>query len=128
MGTLSAASRSYIAVVLLAGAGLFAYAAVQPRDWPPVLAFAVLVVLADAAPASLLRRGSHVVMLSVTFPIRMAAIVVTGPWGALIATTASLFAYARGGRALVKRLFNVAQCYIAVAAAGLVYEIGRAHV
>ncbi|MQA78558.1 MAG: HD domain-containing protein [Streptosporangiales bacterium] len=121
MASLSGPTRVYIGGTALIGGALLVFAATRPLDWWLVVPLALLVVVADAAPASMFKHGTGSVTLSVTFPIRMAAVVLTGPWGAIIATTATLFVYVPGGRPLVKRVFNVAQYNIAVGAAGLVY-------
>lgn len=118
---LSGPTRAYIAGTVVIGGALLVFAVTRLPDWWLVLPLAVLIVVADAAPASMLKRSTGGVTLSVTFPIRMAAVVLTGPWGAVVATTVSLFVYVPGGRPLVKRAFNVAQYNIAIGVAGLVY-------
>ncbi|MQA04731.1 MAG: HD domain-containing protein [Streptosporangiales bacterium] len=122
MTGLSGPARVYIGAVGAVGAAGLVFAFTHRVDWAMVAPLAVLVVAADAAPAVALKRGAGGVSLSVAFPIRMAAVVLTGPWGAVIASAASLFAYVPGGRTPVKRVFNVGQYMIAVGLAGLVYN------
>lgn len=123
MSGLSRLARWYVGGIAVAGGALCVFAAVHPMRWVVIVPVVVLIIAADLAPAILHSnqgRGAEVVM-SAGFPIRMAAIVLTGPWGAVLATTISLFAVVPGGRPLVKRLFNTGQLMIAVALSGVVY-------
>lgn len=122
MTSFSGPTRVYVAAIGVIGAATLAFAVTHRVDWTMVIPLAVLVVAADAAPAVALRRGGGRVSLSVSFPIRMAAVALTGPWGAVIASAATLFAYVPGGRSVVKRVFNAGQYLLAVGLAGLVYE------
>lgn len=121
MRELPALVRLYVGGTILIGGALLVFSATRSIDWLMVVPVAFLVVVADAAPTMLLRRGTGTVTASVTFPIRMAAIVLAGPWGAVLSTFVTLFVYVRGGRPLVKRAFNVAQYAIAVGLAGFTY-------
>jgi hypothetical protein len=123
MSGLSRLASAYVGGIALVGGALFVFAATHPMKWVVIVPVVVLIVAADVAPAILRTnqgRGAEVVM-SAGFPIRMAAIVLTGPWGAVLATTISLFAVVPGGRPLVKRVFNTGQLMITVALSGLVY-------
>lgn len=121
MSGLSGLTKCYIGGIAIIGGALVFSAAMTPMDWLVVALVAALILIADSAPAILLRSGSEQVTTSVGFPIRMAAIVLTGPWGAAVSTLAGLFIYVRGGQPVIKRVFNVAQRTIAVCLAGLVY-------
>ncbi|MGH3094863.1 MAG: HD-GYP domain-containing protein [Streptosporangiales bacterium] len=128
MTGLTSLTKSYIGGIVIIGGALVFLAVTEPVNWVVVASVAGLVLVADSAPAILLRSGSERVTTSVGFPIKMAAIVLTGPWGAIVATTVTLFLYVRGGQPVVKRTFNAAQRIIAAALAGAVYVGVGGHV
>lgn len=122
-------ARLYVGVVIAVGAVLFGYAVSQPIDWSVLIPITVLIFVAETAPLLLRRSGpSQTLYITVVFPIRMAAIVLIGPWPVVLTTLVSLLAYVRGGRPIVKRVFNAAQFNVSVWLAGLVYILLGGHV
>lgn len=122
-------ARFYVCGVTVVAAALLGYAVTRPVDWLVVLLIAVLVFVADVEPV-LLRRStaSQTLHMTVSFPIRMAAIVLAGPWSVALTTLVSLVSFSRGGRPLVKRVFNAAQYTVTVCLAGLTYVALGGHV
>jgi HD domain len=78
-----------------------------------------LVVLLDSVATVRMQRE---VLLSVIFPVAIAALIVLGPWAAAFASLACTFSYQPGGQAIVKRVFNGAQLALCAAVAGVVYR------
>lgn len=123
-------ARSYVGAVVVGGAALLGYAFTQPIDWSVVVPIAGLIFLAETAlgPLLLRRSGSQTLYMTVVFPIRMAAIVLAGPWSVVLTALVALVAYVRGGRPIVKRVFNAAQFAIAAWLAGIAYTLLGGHV
>ncbi|MBO0826282.1 MAG: hypothetical protein J2P24_00735, partial [Streptosporangiales bacterium] len=131
MNGLGRIARCYIGSIAVVGGALFVFGATHVISWAILIPVVVLIIAADAAPAILVRsdRGQGAaITVSAGFPIRMAAVVLIGPWGAVLSTVVTLFAFVPGGRPLVKRVFNVGQLVITVCVSGLVYTTLGGHI
>jgi diguanylate cyclase (GGDEF)-like protein/putative nucleotidyltransferase with HDIG domain len=125
---LSAAARTYVTAVILAGAAVFAVCLPLARFDQPVL-FAVLLVLSSATAAlkvqlPLITSSST---LSVSYAVDFAALLLIGPHATMIVAAASALCQChlntRTRTPLHRTLFSMATLVLAVEGAGLAFRL-----
>jgi HD superfamily phosphohydrolase YqeK len=121
MRGLPLAAWAYVCVVVTLAAGLVAKATASydSLHWPMLAVLAALFLVCESAP-TLLNTQRAVVSLS--FTVGLASVVLLGPDGAALVGTAAVFRLHRG-IPLIKRAFNGAQYALCGYAAGEVYLV-----
>jgi hypothetical protein len=125
MRSLPRAAQLYVgAVVLVASAVVIIAILHQPFSW---LTLGVLIALNAVCESSqaVIRRGR--MSLSVSSSISLAAVFLTGPWGAALIGPSHLLSVDEFHLPAVKRVFNVAQSTLCGWLAGLAYQWTPGH-
>jgi len=115
---MSLTARLYLTAVIVVGAALVVYSALQlgREEWLAVIPLAVLVVLAKWFASNLRRH----VNISVGMPVAIASVILLGPAGATIVMAAVVLAPTTAR--LYNRLFNAGMFAITATITGHVYE------
>jgi HD superfamily phosphohydrolase YqeK len=122
MRGLPLAAWAYVCGVIAAAAVVVVVAAhddYAKRHWPTLVVLAVLFLACESAPALL---NTQWVVVSLSFSVGLASVVLVGPAGAALVGTVAVFSLHRGVR-LVKRAYNGAQYAVCGYAAGQVYQL-----
>jgi putative nucleotidyltransferase with HDIG domain len=114
------AARLYVAVVtaaaVFAASGVFV---VRPDVAALVITSALFVVSESLTTV----RVGRTVLVSASFPVLVAAVILVGPWGAALVGLTAIVSRQPPDLPAVKRVFNGAQIALSGACGGLVYQL-----
>jgi len=113
------AARIYVAIVCVSAVAAGARVFTLPTDYLALAATSLLFVLVESL--STVRVG-RAVLVSASFPVLVAAVILLGPWGAAFVGLTAAVSRQPAGLPLVKRAFNGAQISLHGMIGGLVYE------
>jgi putative nucleotidyltransferase with HDIG domain len=113
------AAYAYVGVLAVAAASSAVPALFVVGDRWALAVTTLLVVALDSVATVRMQRE---VLLSVIFPVAIAALIVLGPWAAAFASLACALSHQPGGQPVLKRVFNGAQLALSAVCAGLVYR------
>src|SRR5262245_7456299 len=119
------AVKVYVGFVAAAGAAVIAPLAWIKVDWITLIVLAIMNVAAESVTRIRVGRG---VMLSVVFPIALAAVLLLPPSGAGVVMLLGALCAATAGLQWIKAVFNATMLACSAAAAGIVYLLaGGSH-
>ena len=120
MRSMPRAAAAYVVAVVLLGAAVLAVAATHPSvPWLTVALLAGLYWVAAAAPV---RTSVRSLVISIGFPVGLAAVLLLGPWSGALVCWAGALTGARN-TAWYKRAFNGSQMALSAFAAGYIYQV-----
>lgn len=114
-------ARIYVVLCLLAGlAALVIAVTLRPSAWDMTVSFGILTFVTEQFPVEMSIGTTY----SVSFVVTIAAILVIGPAGAVLATTLGTLSL-RGfrERSALRHAFNASQLALSASAAGAVYRL-----
>jgi putative nucleotidyltransferase with HDIG domain len=114
------AARVYVAIVCSAAVVAAGRVFLGPVNEVALAATSVLYVVVESLTTV---RVGRTVLVSASFPVLVAAVILLGPWGAAFVGLTTVLSRQPADLPLVKRVFNGAQMSLYGMAGGLVYEL-----